>query len=192
MAGKGVPGALVMMAAHEAMQTLALTYRDPATLFGLANRRLYRVGSKKGFVAVGYLAASPDGAALEYLVAGQPAPLVRRAGGGVEELPLSQHRLPLGALLDGAYVSSVAPLGPGDLVLAFSDGATDALSPEGEPFGAVRLAEVLAAAPPRPEDALERVLSAIAQFTRGAEPYDDITLVAVARGRENPSCASSS
>lgn len=192
VAGKGVPGALVMMAAHEAMQTLALTYRDPATLFDLANRRLYRVGSKKGFVAVGYLATSADGGALEYLVAGQPAPLVRRCDGEVLELPLAEHRLPLGALLDGGYQARLWPLGPGDLVLAFSDGATDALSPEGEPFGNARLAAALAAAPRDPDAVLDQVLTAITRFTRGAEPYDDITLVAVTRDRESTPCAESS
>ncbi|MCL4836822.1 MAG: SpoIIE family protein phosphatase [Thermoanaerobaculia bacterium] len=183
VAGKGVPGALVMMAAHEALQTLALTHRDPAALFDLANRRLYRTGSRRSFVAVGYIAPAEDGE-VEYLVAGQPPLLLRRRGGEVEELPLGRHRLPLGALLDGGYVASRAALAPGELLLGYSDGAIDALSPEGEPFGAARLAHTLASSPARPEAAVDHLLSTIAAHSGGAEAYDDITLVVLAREPE--------
>jgi sigma-B regulation protein RsbU (phosphoserine phosphatase) len=183
VAGKGVPGALVMMAAHEALQTLALTHRDPAALFDLANRRLYRTGSRRSFVAVGYLAPA-EGGEVEYLVAGQPPLLLRRWGGEVEELPLNRHRLPLGALLGGSYRASRTALAPGELLLGYSDGAIDALSPAGEPFGAARLARTLAACPARPEAAVEQLLSAIAAHSGGAEAYDDITLVVLAREPE--------
>ncbi|HRR14573.1 MAG TPA: SpoIIE family protein phosphatase [Thermoanaerobaculia bacterium] len=183
VAGKGVPGALVMMAAHEALQTLALSHRDPGVLFDLANQRLYRSGSRRGFVAVGYLAPGAHGE-VDYLVAGQPPLLWRRGRGEVEELPLGEHRLPLGALLDGGYRASHAAIAPGELLLGYSDGALDALSPEGEPFGFARLAAALANAPAEPEAAVAHLLSAIAAHSGGAEPYDDITLVVLAREPE--------
>jgi sigma-B regulation protein RsbU (phosphoserine phosphatase) len=171
----------VMMAAHEALQTLALSHRDPSTLFELANRRLYGLGTKKSFVALGWIAASDDGEGIEYLLAGQPQLLVRRHGGAVEELPLPPHRLPLGALLDGRYVSRSARLAPGDLVLGYSDGVTEAHAPGGELFGDERLTRVLEAAGGEPESVVRTILDEVAAFTRGAEPYDDITLVAIAR-----------
>lgn len=188
VAGKSVAGALVMMAAHEALQTLALTHRDPETLFGLANRRLYGLGTKKSFVALGWVAASDDGEGIDYLLAGQPQLLVRTTAGAVRELPLPPHRLPLGALLDGHYVASRAVVAPGDLVLGYSDGVTEAQAPDGELFGEERLVRVLTDARGGPHEIIEQVLTAIAEFTRGADPYDDITLVAIARDGGGKAC----
>jgi serine phosphatase RsbU (regulator of sigma subunit) len=191
VAGKSVAGALVMMAAHEALQTLALTHRDPCALFGLANQRLYRLGGKKAFVAAAWVAASADGGGLDYMVAGQPQLLLRDVHGGIRELPLPEHRLPLGALLNGGYQLSHAPVGPGEVVLGYSDGVIEALSPAGEQFGDRRLAEVLAEGPCDPQAVVGRVLEAVRRFADGAEPYDDITLVAIARDHEEIPCASS-
>ncbi len=183
VAGKSVAGALRMMAAHEALQSLALTHRDPETLFDLANRRLHGLGAKKSFVALAYLAATPDGG-VEYLVAGQPQLLVRGRDGSVRALPLPTHRLPVGSLREGRYALSRARLAPGELILGYSDGVIEAQSPTGEFFGEERLVETLAGASADPERAVGVVLEAVEEFARGAEPYDDITLVALARDPE--------
>jgi sigma-B regulation protein RsbU (phosphoserine phosphatase) len=76
-------------------------------------------------------------------------------------------------------------------VLGYSDGVVEALSPAGEQFGDRRLAEVLAECPSDPQVVVHRVLDAVRHFAEGAEPYDDITLVAFARDREEVPCASS-
>jgi sigma-B regulation protein RsbU (phosphoserine phosphatase) len=72
-------------------------------------------------------------------------------------------------------------LGPEDLLLAYSDGVVEAQAANGEFFGEVRLTEVLRSCPPEPEQALASVLEAIDEFTRGHTPYDDVTLMMVAR-----------
>lgn len=191
VAGKSVSGALMMMAAHEALQSLAFTHRDPSALLALANQRLYRLGGKKSFVAIAWIAASADGAGLDYVLAGQPELLVRSTGGAVRQLPLAGHRLPLGALLNGGYEVRRAAIAPGEVVLGYSDGVIEATSPAGEQFGDQRLAGVLAAAPAEPGALVEHVLDALGRFTEGAEPYDDITLVAIARDPEEVPCAES-
>jgi serine phosphatase RsbU (regulator of sigma subunit) len=185
VSGKSVSGALMMMAASEVLHSLALTHRDPETLFHLANHRLYEIGGRS-FVAVGYFA--PDGhpsgngsATLSYLLAGQPQPLKRSGDGRIEELPFPEHRLPLGALDRGGFRTLQARLEPGDLVLAYSDGVVEAQSPDGELFGQERLEEVLRGAPAEPQSVVDGVLAAVQRFTRGSEPYDDITLLAVSR-----------
>jgi serine phosphatase RsbU (regulator of sigma subunit) len=184
VAGKSVSGALVMMAAHEALHALAMSHKDPETLFDLANQRLYRLGHKKSFVALAYLTVSEDLQGIDYLLAGQPQPLIRRRNGTVSELPLPDHRLPLGALINGGYKTCHTPVRRGDLVLGYSDGVVDALSPQGASFGIERLSEVVAAAPPQPEAVIDLVVQALKEFTEGTEPYDDVTLVAIACDRE--------
>ena len=185
VAGKSVPAALMMMAAHEVLHSLALTDRGPEELLALANRRLYQL-RRRSFVALGYLVAAGDGAPgrLRYVLAGQPGLLLRRADGGVEELPLCRHRVPLGALAEGDYTLAEVAVAHGELVLGYSDGVLDARSPDGDFFGAERLAEALAGAPAEPAAAVESILARLAAFTRGEDPYDDVTLVALGRHQE--------
>jgi len=180
VSGKSVPGALMMMAAKEALHSLALAQRDPEELLHLANRRLHELGNRS-FVALGYLACSRDGGGLSYVLAGQPPPLHRSLLGRVSELPLPDHRLPLGAMLRGRHRRMEVSLDPGELVLAYSDGVVEAQAPGGEFFGEARLAAVLEASPPQPQEVVDRVLAALDDFTRGHEPYDDLTLLAIAR-----------
>jgi serine phosphatase RsbU (regulator of sigma subunit) len=184
VAGKSVSGALVMMAAHEALHALSMSHRDPETLFALANQRLYRMGRKKSFVALAYLTVSADGSGIDYLLAGQPQPLIKNRNGTVSELPLPDHRLPLGALVNGSYKTCHAALDRGELVLGYSDGVVDALSPSGESFGIDRLSDVVAGASAQPELMIDQVVEALNEFTEGSEPYDDVTLVAIACDRE--------
>jgi serine phosphatase RsbU (regulator of sigma subunit) len=182
VAGKSVPAALMMMAAHEVLHSLALTHRPAEELLTLANRRLYQL-RRRSFVALGYLAAGAEGR-LRYALAGQPGLLLRRVDGEVVELPLSSHRVPLGALGDGDYALAEVPVGPGELVLGCSDGVLDARSPAGEFFGGERLAAALRAAPAEPAAAIDSILASVERFTRGEEPYDDLTLVALVRAPE--------
>jgi serine phosphatase RsbU (regulator of sigma subunit) len=188
VAGKSVSGALVMMAAHEVLHSLALTHPDPEELLRLANQRLHSLSrGRKSFVALAYLAATPDGNGLHYLLAGQPSPLVRSASGEVRELPLPDNRLPLGALVPYSYDLSHTPLEIGDIVLGYSDGVVEAQSPAGELFGAERLIEVVATGPDQPQELVATISEALDIFTRGTEPYDDVTMVAIRREAEvNP------
>ena len=180
VSGKSVPGALMMMAAKEVFHSLALSAADPEELFRLANQRLYDLG-KRSFVALGYFTPTADGAGLTYLIAGQPQPMKRLVSGEIQLLPLPEHRLPLGALRGGDYGTLEARLEPGELLLAFSDGVLEAHSPAGELFGEERVAALLAAAPADPDAVVDRVLAALGDFTRGQEPYDDLTVIAVGR-----------
>ncbi len=189
VSGKSVSGAMMMMAAHEALYTLAMAMEElpPERLFALANKRLYGLG-KRSFVALGYFAGNGD--SLDYLVAGQPPPLLRRLDGTVEELPLPEHRVPLGALPKGEYAPLSIGLKPGELLLAYSDGVTDARSPEGEFFGEERLEDVVASTVTLdPDDLVSQVLAAVKAFTRGGLLYDDVTLLAIGRSSESGQAA---
>jgi serine phosphatase RsbU (regulator of sigma subunit) len=189
VSGKSVSGALVMMAAYEILHSLALTAPHPEELVRLANRRLYEI-QRGGFVALGYLSANPANDGLVYLMAGQPQPLKRCLTGEVVELPLGEHRLPLGAMMAEEHRLLEAAMEPGELVLGYSDGVVEATSPEGELFGCERLMAVLRESQPDPDEVVARVLAEVERFTRGNELYDDMTLVAVARRPEVAQCGS--
>jgi serine phosphatase RsbU (regulator of sigma subunit) len=189
VSGKSISGALMMMAAHEVLNTLAVAHPDPEELFRLANERLYALrGDRRSglqassFVALGYLAFRPSIGTLRYSLAGQPPPMLRRNTSAVETLCMPEHRLPLGALRRGGHRVLEIELDPDDLLLAYSDGVVEAQSPEGDFFGEERLARALAEAPgSSPQDAVDHVLREIEVFTRGHTPYDDVTLLAARR-----------
>lgn len=189
VSGKSISGALMMMAAHEVLNTLALAHPDPEELFRLANERLYHLrgdrqaGMRGGsFVALGYLAFRPSAGTLRYSLAGQPPPLLRRTSSTVEVLCMPNHRLPLGAMRIGGHSVLEVEMARGDLLLAYSDGVVESQSPDGELFGEDRLAKVLAEAPTgSSQSAVNHVLEEIEAFTCGHTPYDDLTLLAATR-----------
>jgi sigma-B regulation protein RsbU (phosphoserine phosphatase) len=186
VSGKSISGALMMMAAHEVLNSVALANPEPEELLRLANERLYslRGGRNRAefqagsFVALGYLGFSSGEGMLSYTLAGQPPPMVRRASGGVECLEMPEHRVPLGALRVGGHRILEAEFEPGDMVVAYSDGVVEAQSPEGEFFGEDRLAECLISAPADPQNVVNYLLEEIEAFTCGHTPYDDVTLLA--------------
>lgn len=83
VSGKSVSGALMMMAAHEVLYSLAMSGHPPARLLDLANERLYRLG-KRSFVALGMLSFDEHDPLVHYALAGQPQPL-RRSNGEVTD-----------------------------------------------------------------------------------------------------------
>lgn len=177
VAGKSVAGAMLMVAAREALRAEAMTTSDPARLLREVNRRLYR-RERRMVLALTYLLLCPGGE-LRYCLAGQPPPLVRRRDGSVEELPVPSFRLPLGALADARWDEVQVRLAPGELVLVYSDGLPDAQGGDGEALGDGRLKQLVAAAPPDVEEAVAHVISFVQEFSGAKKAFDDITVMAV-------------
>ncbi len=177
VAGKSVAGAMLMVAAREALRAEAMTTADPARLLAAVNRRLYR-RERRMVLALAYLLLCPGGE-LRYCLAGQPPPLVRRRRGVVEELPMPVFRLPLGALAEAQWDEVRVQLEPGDLVLVYSDGLSDAQGGDGQPLGDGRLREVFSAAPCDVEQAVAHVIGFVQQFSGRGKAFDDITVMTV-------------
>jgi len=176
VSGKSVAGAMLMVAAREVLHTAALGGAGAEEILDMANQRLY-TPQPRLFVALAFVELEGGGTG-RYALAGQPAPVVRRTGGRVEELPSPRHRLPLGALREGSWDLLPLELHAGDLLLLYSDGLTEAQNQAGEFFGEERLHRVLTRADGDPQAVVAAVLAALDAFTAGADPYDDITVVA--------------
>jgi sigma-B regulation protein RsbU (phosphoserine phosphatase) len=123
--------------------------------------------------------ASVDGDGnLEFLNAGHLPPLVMR-NGEVREL-FTEGSLPIGLLPEAEYSAERAVLQPGDTLVLFSDGVTEANNFHEELFGLPRLREVLRGLGDQPLETIQRhVLDAVASFVEDAEPADDLTLLLV-------------
>jgi serine phosphatase RsbU (regulator of sigma subunit) len=95
---------------------------------------------------------------------------------------MPRHRVPLGALSFGGHDVLTAELEPGAMVVAYSDGVTEAQDPAGEFFGEQRLKTILAECNGSSADEmLQKIVSALERFTEGMAPYDDVTLVVARR-----------
>ncbi|HSB64436.1 MAG TPA: SpoIIE family protein phosphatase [Thermoanaerobaculia bacterium] len=130
------------------------------------------------FATLFFAALDPASGALVWLNAGHEPPYLRRASGAVERLEPTAGAV--GLMPDAIFEIARATLSPGDVLLAFTDGVTEARDPEGLLFGSGRLDALVgngAAAP----DLVSAIAAAVDAHARGADPADDIALLAVRR-----------
>jgi len=130
------------------------------------------------FVTLFLFLLSPDGGG-QFISAGHNAAyLFRSASGKIEELHPDAHFL--GMFDFASYESRALRLDPGDILVVYSDGLTDAENPAGEMFGEESLLQIIRRHGPLGSHAVEQsILKAIEDFTQGMPQTDDITLVVV-------------
>jgi serine phosphatase RsbU (regulator of sigma subunit) len=145
------------------------------------NNYIARLHGRTDMFATVFLAVlDPVHGRLDYVNAGHDPGLVIGQDGGIREL--RPTGLALGMMEESIFRAEESMLGPGERLLAFTDGVVEALSPTGEAYGGQRLRALLrenrsAAA----QDLIERIVESVKAFTRQAEPHDDLTMLAVSR-----------
>ncbi len=181
VSGKGIPAALFMMSSRTLLKGAAVGGSTSAEVLEETNRVLSRDNASMMFVTLLYAVCDAATGKFSYASGGHEAPLLVRADGGCSFLPLTDG-LALGVMEDFEYSASRARLEPGDTMLLYTDGVTDAQNQAGEHFGAERLWDLFNNAPPADEkDAVDRIFGAVRKFSTHAEQFDDITCVAVSR-----------
>jgi sigma-B regulation protein RsbU (phosphoserine phosphatase) len=180
--GKGVTAALVMAFTRAVLRSAAYNGTGPADALARTNRVLVRDARTGLFITA--FAGEFDTATgqLRYASAGHEPPLlVRGRDGRVSELDLPPAVL-LGAFEDFEAPETSIELEPGDLLVAFTDGVTDAIDAARTRFGDARFQAALGAvAAGGPDAAVEGVLAAIDAFSAGEPAADDITMLAIGR-----------
>jgi phosphoserine phosphatase RsbU/P len=115
---------------------------------------------------------------MEFINAGHPSPFLIR--GGIAETPFTEGSYPVGLVPEAEYTAACVKLEPGDTLVLFSDGVTEAMDPDDEMFGMTRLKEVLKDKHNVPLEHLQKcVLESVENFVRGARQADDVTLLLV-------------
>jgi|CXWL01.1.fsa_nt_gi serine phosphatase RsbU (regulator of sigma subunit) len=181
VSGKGVAAALVMARLTSDLRFLAGSRWRPDALLRRLNEILSLASAEGMFVTALYLVLDPASGQIELANAGHLRPLVRRGNGVVEELKLASG-MPLGIDPGTRYAIEAAHLGVGDVLVLYSDGVTEATSPDGAAFGVERLLAAMAQAGPEPESVLETSLRSLRNFLRGKGLDDDVTLLCLGRG----------
>lgn len=180
VSGKGIPAALFMAVSRTLLKDACHRADDPALVLAQVNRALCQDNETCMFVTVFLAFYDIAGGRLDYANGGHPEPWLLRAGGGRETLGRLGDPM-LGARPDHAYRSGHVDLQPGDTLFLYTDGVTEAMSPEGEAFGTVRLERLLADTAALPTEAMgQRIVAALDDYQKGT-PFDDVTLLILKR-----------
>jgi sigma-B regulation protein RsbU (phosphoserine phosphatase) len=181
--GKGVPAALFMAFSRTIIRTEAASNRNPATVLGQANRLIVQDNRAKLLLTAFYGTLDIHTGQLVYARAGHDWPLWLRANTG-ECQELTARGVVLGAFNDIFLEERQIDVAPGDLLVFYTDGVTEAMNGVGQMFGQERLQTIVTAnAEGSAEQVCQAVLGAIDNFTEDTPPADDITLLVVKRQR---------
>jgi len=179
--GKGLDAALLMAFARPVMHSALNASRGPAEAIDRTNRVL--VGENRATLFITLLCAvlAPATGHVRVASAGHEPPLLVPADGGTI-WPVGQAGVMIGAFESVEPPEVELELAPGDVLVGYTDGVTDARSPSGEMFGDERLVATLDAARPGSAPMLVAAIrDALAAFQGAEEPVDDVTIVAVGR-----------
>ena len=181
VAGKGMPAALLMSSLQARVQVLFDEPGDLAPLVSRLNRIINSNCPANRFISFFIGVLDPKTGELTYVNAGHNPPLVARHDGTVDKLDCTG--LILGILPAARYEHRSVTLELGDAVVLFSDGVTEATRPDvDEEFGEERLARALFELRDLPaKSIIETINQQVHEFTEGAPPADDITLVIAKR-----------
>jgi len=180
VAGKGMPAALLMSSLQARVHVLFEESDSLATKIEKLNKATCGNCPDNRFITFFFGILDPVTGELNYVSAGHNPPVLVRAQGGYELLPGSG--LILGILPMAKYEESRAIVEKGDVLVMFSDGVTEAPNPKDEEYGEERLANLVAELSGKSaKDIVAAIHTSVAEFTEGAPPADDITVVVTRR-----------
>ena len=183
VSGKGTAAALLMSSLHAAVHAQADIHDSLVKTISAVNRYLVDSIPANRFVTLFYAELDPQNGALSFLNAGHNPPLIVHTGGTMEQL--ASGGLPLGIMTNADFREGRTKLYPGDVLVIYSDGVSEATNPSGEEFGPTRLYEVVARNLEASAGGIrDRIESALTKFCQGTPAADDITLVIVKRNAE--------
>ncbi|MES2944483.1 MAG: SpoIIE family protein phosphatase [Pseudomonadota bacterium] len=182
VSGKGISAGLFGMVSKTHLRAVATrTSVGPGAMVTLANKALCADGENENcmFLTLLYAQYDPASGIAVCVNAGHPSPLLVHADGRIRWLPTSTCPM-MGIMDDIDYEESVVQLVPGDTLLLFTDGVTEAMNAQREEFSEPRLASLFDGQPTTsPEETIQRVLDAVSAFAQAEEQFDDITCVAL-------------
>ena len=177
---KGVPAAMFMALSRSLVRAAALDGSSPKVALEKANRWITRDSESGMFVTLFYGIVDAATGALHYTCAGHNPPLLIRADGTVEEL--TTPGIALGVLEGAQLAEASTTIHPGDTLVCYTDGITEAINHADQDFGVPRLIETVVANRHHSAAAIMQAINtALATFTEGRPPFDDLTLVLIKR-----------
>ena len=178
VSGKGPPAALLGALTQGSLTAQTAVASGPADALTRLNTALVHRAIEARFVTLFYAQLDADGT-LTFCNGGHNPPFLVDGRGEVRRLETGG--MPMG-LFDGLpFAEESVRMEPGDFLVLFSDGVSEALDPDGNEFEDARILESIAGAPGRDAPAqMEHLLRSVKKFTAGAPQNDDVTVLVVA------------
>ena len=179
--GKGVPASLFMAITQTIMRLVVHSGQDLQAEINAANKLLVANNQEEMFTTLFCGVIDVPSGTMTYCNCGHNPPLILHKGESTFE-PLRNCGPPLGMLDYITYVPRSVALGPGDMLLLYTDGVTEAETSQSAQFGIKRLEQTILEMRGHPaRGVVEHVIKRVAEFAKGAPQSDDITCVAVVR-----------
>jgi phosphoserine phosphatase RsbU/P len=180
VAGKGSPAALLMALLLAVLRTLVDEDLDPPSLIERVNAQICRHSPSSRFITLFYAVYTPATGTLAYVNAGQNPPMIRRTDGRYERL--GSTGVALGMFEHSTFASVETSLAPGETLVMYSDGITEAEDPAGQPFEERGLEGVVERhANQEPAEIGVQVLKAVEAHARASRFIDDLTVLILKR-----------
>jgi sigma-B regulation protein RsbU (phosphoserine phosphatase) len=176
VSGKGLRGAMSAVMTNGMLHEVIQTELIPNKVLSRLNTGLCPLLLGPMFTALNFGILDPQAKQIRYTNAGQPYPIIK-CDGKVEEMELSG--LPLGIVTGVTYDEKIFDLNPGDYVIFYTDGITDAMNQAEDIYGLDRLHNIIRNAETNlsAEGLIQCILQDVHAFVGDAEQFDDMTMV---------------
>lgn len=178
VSGKGIPAALLVASFRAYLRALMTSDFSLRGVFARLNRLLLNPTGGGHFVTAFFAKFDPQERRIFYVNAGHNPPLLIRSGQPTQLL--SRGGIPLGILESASYSEDIAYFTPGDTLVLYTDGLTEATNADGQHFGLQRLESLVRSRWDEPASELcQQIIDQVREFSAPDGPADDLTIVIV-------------
>jgi serine phosphatase RsbU (regulator of sigma subunit) len=181
VAGKGVPASLVMSRLSSVVQCTMEFVEDVGEAASRINEHMCANAVEGRFVTFTLALIDLTTNEMSLVIAGHMSPVIRRVDGSTEEFPETMIGLPLGVVTGMTYEVSRRTLQPGETVVIYTDGVSEAMNPASDLYGLERLRETITKSAPEPAKLAQVILADVKRHANGRAQNDDITLMVFGR-----------
>jgi len=177
VSGKGIPAALMMANLQAVARAHLGDAMNSLDFVEMLNQQLTGRFGDNRYATLFWAEYNAKNSVLTYVNAGHPSPMLIRSTSEIERL--NSDGVPVGMFAKTEYVARKLQMHPGNRLVIFSDGLTDAQTALEEDFGEMRLMDCLRALPPETDARVvaDRVMQGVADWSVGTEQFDDMTIV---------------
>lgn len=181
VAGKGVPGALIMSRVSSVVQNTMTFTDDVAVAIGRINRHMCHNMVAGRFVTYTLAVIDLQSNRMSMVNAGHFPPLIRREDGSLEEFAGGQIGIPIGIMDDYEYEVVERDIAPGDLFLLRTDGVDEAMAPDGSLYTTEKVVEFFRKSHAKTDQIGGELLADVRKHANGREQNDDIAIMTFGR-----------
>lgn len=180
VAGKGMPAALLMTNLHASVRAHVESEPRLPLVMGRLNRSIHQAVRGERFITLVLIAIDRATGEFRYVNAGHNPPFLVHASGEIEQLSIGG--LLLGMFPEATYESATLHLEPGEVLVLYSDGVTEARNDEDDEYGEERLQAFLKEhRNADPEILVESLIRTVFEFSKDGKPGDDVTVAVIRR-----------